>query len=133
MQSHDLDLHRLELRFAASRLVEPRAVERIARSIERGGEDGAMVVVDGYRRIAAVRQLGRDTVRVEVWPCSVTEALVAVLARSQDRPFAAIEEALALRELVQGQGLSQHELARRCGRDVSWVSRRLQLLSGLPD
>src|SRR5271165_5716417 len=87
MQSHDLDLHRLELRFAASRLVEPRAVERIARSIERcgqivpcivvagGGEDGAMVVVDGYRRIAAVRQLGRDTVRVEVWPCSVTEAL----------------------------------------------------------
>jgi len=145
MQSHDLDLHRLELRFAASRLVEPRAVERIARSIERcgqivacivvagGDEDGAMVVVDGYRRIAAVRQLGRDTVRVEVWPCSVTEALVAVLARSQDRPFAAIEEALALRELVQGQGLSQHELARRCGRDVSWVSRRLQLLSGLPD
>jgi hypothetical protein len=29
--------------------------------------------------------------------------------------------------------LSQHEVARRCGRDVSWVSRRLQLLSGLPD
>src|SRR5208283_2929029 len=72
-------------------------------------------------------------------PCAYLEAvslvlaLVAVLARSQDRPFAAIEEALALRELVQGQGLSQHELARRCGRDVSWVSRRLQLLSGLPD
>src|SRR5271165_1273939 len=64
---------------------------------------------------------------------SLVLALVAVLARSQDRPFAAIEEALALRELVQGQGLSQHELARRCGRDVSWVSRRLQLLSGLPD
>ena len=48
-------------------------------------------------------------------------------------PFASIEEALLLRELVQGQGLSQHEVARRCGRDVSWVSRRLQLLSGLPD
>jgi ParB family chromosome partitioning protein len=35
--------------------------------------------------------------------------------------------------LMQGLGLSQHDLARRCGRDVSWVSRRLQLLSGLPD
>jgi hypothetical protein len=33
----DLDLHRLELRFAGARLVEPRAVEGIARSIERGG------------------------------------------------------------------------------------------------
>ncbi|HEX3402921.1 MAG TPA: hypothetical protein VHT74_21605 [Acetobacteraceae bacterium] len=29
--------------------------------------------------------------------------------------------------------MSQHDLAHRCGRDVSWVSRRLQLLSGLPD
>jgi transcriptional regulator with XRE-family HTH domain len=55
------------------------------------------------------------------------------LARAQDRRFASIEQALLLRELVQGQGLSQHDVAQRCGRDVSWVSRRLQLLSGLPD
>jgi hypothetical protein len=53
--------------------------------------------------------------------------------RTQSRPFAAIEEALLIRERVQGLGLSQHEVARRRGRDVSWVSRRLQLLSGLPD
>jgi hypothetical protein len=37
-QCLDLDLHRLELRFAGARLVEPRAVERIARSIECGGQ-----------------------------------------------------------------------------------------------
>src|SRR5258708_5193628 len=56
-----------------------------------------------------------------------------VLARAQGRPCAAIEEALQVREITQGVGLSQHEVARRCGRDVSWVSRRLQLLSALPD
>jgi transcriptional regulator with XRE-family HTH domain len=55
------------------------------------------------------------------------------LARAQDRPFASIEQALLLRALMADQGLSQHEVAQRCGRDVSWVSRRLQLLSGLPD
>ena len=70
---------------------------------------------------------------VEQWSCDLTEALLGVLARAQERPFASIEEALLLRELVQGLGLSQHDVARRCGRDVSWVSRRLQLLSGLPD
>jgi hypothetical protein len=48
-------------------------------------------------------------------------------------PWAAIEEALLVRELVQGLGLSQHEVARRSGHDVSWVSRRLQLLAGPPD
>jgi len=38
-----------------------------------------------------------------------------------------------LRELLIGERVSQHELARRCGHDVSWVNRRLQLLQGLPD
>jgi ParB family chromosome partitioning protein len=151
LHSHclDLDLHRLDLRFADSRLVEPHAVARLAESIERcgqivpcivaavpGGEGGgaaALVLIDGYRRVAALRRLGRDTAGVEQWSCDLTQALLGVLARAQDRPFASIEQALLLRELVQGQGLSQHDVAQRCGRDVSWVSRRLQLLSGLPD
>jgi ParB family chromosome partitioning protein len=151
MDSHrlELDLHQLDLRFAASRLVDPQAVARIAQSIERCGQivpcivapapGGAgagaapLVLIDGYRRVAALRRLGRDTASVEQWTCGLAEAVLGVLARAQDRSFASIEEALLLRELVQGQGLSQHELARRCGRDVSWVSRRLQLLSGLPD
>ena len=147
MDSHrlELDLHQLDLRFASSRLVEPQAVARIAQSIERCGQivpcivvavpGGAepRVLIDGYRRVAALRRLGRDTASVEQWTCGLAEAVLGVLARAQDRSFASIEEALLLRELMQGQGLSQHELARRCGRDVSWVSRRLQLLSGLPD
>jgi ParB-like chromosome segregation protein Spo0J len=151
LHSHcrELDLHRLDLRFAASRLVEPHAVALLAESIERcgqivpcivvaipGGEGGgaeALVLIDGYRRVAALRRLGRDTAGVEQWSCDLTQALLGVLARAQDRPFAIIEQALLLRELVQGLGLSQHEVAQRCGRDVSWVSRRLHLLSGLPD
>src|SRR5216684_2601513 len=98
----DLDLHRLELRFAGARLVEPRAVEGIARSIERGGQivpciavadppvdpregGGRLVLIDGYRRVAALRRLGRDTARVECWPCDLAEALLGLLARNQSR------------------------------------------------
>jgi hypothetical protein len=58
---------------------------------------------------------------------------MGVLARTQSRSFAAIEEALLLRELTQGLGVSQREAALRCGRDVSWVNRRLALLSALPE
>src|SRR5215470_10760947 len=146
----DLDLHRLDLRFAAARAAEPRAVERIARSIERGGQivpcvvvadppvdvlqgGERLVLIDGYRRIAALRRLGRDTARVECWACDLAEAVLGVLARGQSRPWAAIEEALLVRELVESLGLSQHETARRSGRDVSWICRRLQLLAGLPE
>jgi ParB family chromosome partitioning protein len=148
----ELDLHRLELRFADSRLVAPQAVTRLAQSIERcgqivpcvvvaapesqndkGGGAQALVLIDGYRRVGALRRLGRDTVSVEQWSCDLIAALLRVLARTQDRAFASIEEALLLRALVAEHGLSQHEVARQSGRDVSWVSRRLQLLSGLPD
>ena len=122
-QHLDLDLHRLELRFAESRLVEPRAVERIARSIERCGQivpcvvvavpggsgaDGErLVLIDGYRRIAALRRIGHDTASVDRWACDVTDALLGLLARTQNRPFASIEEALLIRELMQG--LSAHD------------------------
>ena len=123
---------------------EPRAVERLARSIEQSGqlvaciavaEQGSerLVLVDGYRRILALRRLGRDTACVESWACDLAQALLTVLARAHGRAFAALEEALLLRELVHHQGLSQHEVARRSGRDVSWVSRRLQLVCALPD
>jgi len=147
----NVDLHLLELRFVGARLIEPQAVEKLARSIERDGQivpcvvvraspdswdakDGErLVLIDGYRRVAALRRLGRDRACVERWPCDLAEALLGVLARARNRSFAAIEEALLLRELTQGLGVSQREIGRRCGRDDSWVNRRLQLLSALPE
>jgi ParB family transcriptional regulator, chromosome partitioning protein len=147
----EVDLHLLELRFTSARLIEPQAVDRLARSIERDGQivplivvggtsncseatdSERLVLIDGYRRVAALRRLGRDRACVERWPCEVAEAVMGVLARTQGRSFAAIEEALLLRELTQGLGVSQRDAALRCGRDVSWVNRRLTLLSALPE
>jgi hypothetical protein len=71
-QCLDLDLHRSDLRFAGARIAEPRAVEHIARW-----------------------RLGRDTARVEWWARDLAAAVVGVLARTQSRAFAAIEEAAA--------------------------------------
>jgi ParB family chromosome partitioning protein len=139
----EVELRRLDLRFAATRVSDERAVARLVQSIEACGQliaciavgepercdvAAPLVLIDGYRRVAALRRLGRDTARVECWGGTVEEALAQMLARSRSRVFTAIEEALLLRELIQGQQLSQREAARQCGRDVSWVNRRLQLL-----
>jgi ParB family transcriptional regulator, chromosome partitioning protein len=148
----EVDLHLLDLRFADARLLDPRAVERLASSIARDGQlvpciavgasprEGAsateherLVLVDGYRRVAALRRLGRDRACVERWHCDLAEALLGVLARAPNRSFAAIEEALLLQEVTHGLGVSQRDAARRCGRDGSWVNRRLKLLSVLPE
>ena len=123
--------HGSPIRSSAAARSFPVFVVAVSGGPGAGGE--RLVLIDGYRRVAALRRLGRDTASVEQWACDLTDALLGLLARTQNRPFASIEEALLIRELMQGLGLSQHDLARRCGRDVSWVSRRLQLLSGLPD
>ena len=140
----ELDLHRLELRFAATRIADAAAVQRLANSIQECGQrvaciaagqpwDARMVLVDGYRRVAALARLGRDTAQVQCWSCPLGQALAQMLARSGSRSFAAIEEALLLRELIDAHGLTQRDAARQCARDVSWVQRRLVLLGALPD
>lgn len=138
-----IDLHRLDLAFAATRIANVPAVRQLADSIRECGqlvpciaagspEDGALALVDGYRRVSALRRLGADTSLVQCWRCSVGQAITQLLAQSCSRRFDPIEEALLLRELIDAHGLSQREAARKCARDVSWVQRRLVLLDALP-
>lgn len=140
----ELDLHRLELRFASMRIVDALAVQRLADSIEACGQRVAciaagdptgtrLVLIDGYRRVGALRRLGRDTARVACWQCTVGRALSQLLASAGSRAFTPIEEAMLLRELIDAHGLTQREAARDCARDVSWVQRRLMLLGELPE
>lgn len=140
----DIDLHRLDLRFAPARLMVPGAIHALARSIEQNGQlvpciavsaqdSAGLILIDGYRRLEALRRLGRDTVRIEIWTCPLAQGLLSFFARNGQRSMEAIEEGLLLRELVQGLGLPQREVARQTGRDVSWVSRRLDLVCGLPE
>jgi len=144
IQTLEADLHRLDLRFTSLRVRQPRAVQPLARSIEQSGQlmpvvavdehnEARWVLIDGYRRIEALRSLSRDTVRVELWDCPLAQALLLVLVRVQGRAWEAIEEGALLRELVGPCGLSRREVARQTGRDVSWVSRRLTLVEELPE
>lgn len=138
-----IDLHRLNLEFAATRIANVPAVRQLADSIRECGqlvpciaagspEDGPLVLIDGYRRVSALRRVGADTALVQCWRCSVGQAITQLLAQSRSRQFDPIEEALLLRELIDAHGLSQREAAKKCARDVSWVQRRLLLLDALP-
>ena len=138
-----VDLHRLDLRFEATRIIDTAAVQRLVNSIQESGQlvaciaaadqdSGALILIDGYRRVNALKRLGRDTALVQCWHCPVGTALAQMLAHSFSRAFDPMEEALMLRELIDSMGLSQREAARQCARDVSWVHRRLVLLGALP-
>ncbi len=138
-----VDLHRLELRFEETRIVDASAVQRLVNSMQESGQmvaciaaaqepEGSLVLIDGYRRVGALRRLGMDTALVQCWHCPVGAALAQMLAHSLSRVFDPMEEALMLRELIDHHGLSLREAAHQCARDVSWVQRRLLLLGALP-
>jgi hypothetical protein len=46
------------------------------------GEDGKLVLMDGYLRVEALRRCGKDTVLADIWSCKEDEALARVLSRS---------------------------------------------------
>jgi ParB/RepB/Spo0J family partition protein len=91
------------------------------------------LVIDGYKRVAALEQLGRDTVEAVIWPLNEVQALVLDRSLHWSERESALEEGWLLAELEQRFGYGLEELARQFDRSVSWVSRRLALVELLPD
>jgi len=97
------------------------------------GEPDGYLVIDGHQRIAALEQLGRDTVEATVWPMGEADALLLERTLRMGEPETALEQGWMLAELEERFGYSLDELARRFDRSVSWVSRRLALIELLPE
>lgn len=143
MEKQTVDLHLLELRYAHIRVKNEARVRRLADSISRhgqleamltvSGQDGRLILVDGYQRQAALRYLGQDTSLVVVVDGPESQALYQLLINRGERQWEAIEEAGLLQELHRRFGCSLTEIGSRIGRDKSYVKRRLDLLESLPE
>jgi ParB/RepB/Spo0J family partition protein len=140
----ELEFHQLVLRYERLKVVRPEPERRLLASLAEVGQqvpivvvkpadDGPFVVIDGYKRVRALRRLGRDTVAAGCWPGDEAEALIATRLMQTAEPETALEQSWLLAELHARFGLSLEELARRFGHSVSWVSRRLGLVHELPD
>jgi ParB/RepB/Spo0J family partition protein len=140
-----LEFHQLERRWEHLRVRHPARQRRLLASLADNGQQTPIVVVaaeghadryvvvDGYKRIAALEQLGRDTVEAVVWPMSEAAAILLDRSLRLSEHETALEVGWLLAELQQRFGYSLDELARRFDRSVSWVSRRLGLVELLPE
>jgi ParB/RepB/Spo0J family partition protein len=135
-----LEWHQLELRYEGLRKRHPQQEKQLLASLAEIGQQAPIVVVsetarfiviDGYKRVRALKRLGRDGVRSTCWQITELEALL--LERSLRRASEdALDQAWLLAELQGRFGLSPEELAPRFERSKSWVSRRLALIQALP-
>jgi ParB/RepB/Spo0J family partition protein len=139
-----LEFHQLDRRLEHLRVRHPARQRRLLASLAETSQQvpviviaeagGRYLVIDGYQRIAALQQLGRDTVNAVVWEMSEAEALV--LARSlriNGEPETALEQGWLLAQMEKELGYSIEALARRFDRSPTWIARRLALVETLPE
>ena len=86
-----LEFHQLDRRHEHLRMRNPQRQRQLLASLAASGQQTPIVVVtvsdrpsrylviDGYKRIAALQQLGRDTVEAVVWPMNEVQAVQALV------------------------------------------------------
>ena len=140
----ELEFHLLNLKYESIKARSRKAESRLLASlVDHGqlspiivlpgaGDPPRYIVVDGFKRIRALKRAGHDTVKAVIWPEDEVSALIAInhLQRSVDRT--ALEDAYLIKVLRDFHGLSYEEIGRRLGRSKGWVGRRLGLLTILP-
>jgi ParB family transcriptional regulator, chromosome partitioning protein len=140
-----LEFHQLDRHWEQLRVRYPVRQRRLLASLAEAGQQTPIVVVaaeghahryvviDGYKRIAALAQLGRDTVEAVVWPMSEADAVLLDRSLRLSEHETALEQGWLLAALDERFSYELEELARRFDRSVSWVSRRLALVEVLPE
>lgn len=138
-----IEIQELELKYRGLRIVDRSRRSQLATTLLEHGQQLPVLVVagkggkpyvliDGYARVAALQDLGRDLVEALVLPLGECEALVfGHRLEASSRP-SVLEEAWLVRELIEGHGKSQVQLATLLHRSISWVNRRLALVRVLP-
>jgi ParB/RepB/Spo0J family partition protein len=139
----DLEHHQVELRYAALRRRDVKRERALLASLTDVGQQSPVVVVreatdgwvliDGYKRVRALKQLHRDTVAAVEWVLTEVEALLLARLMRASEADSALEQGWLLRELRERFGLSRGELSKRFDKSESWVSRRLALVNELPE
>lgn len=140
----DLELRQLDLRYASLRVAAPERDAQLCASllaegqrnpvlVVASGDAGRFVLIDGYARVRAQRQLGHDIVQAVVLEMGEAQALLWHHQLGSGPRRHALEDGWLISELVETHGWSQQRIAHELGRTVSWVSRRLALVSVLPE
>ncbi len=143
MRIAELNLTALDERYGRLRVVDRRRETQLMALLEEQGQqdaivvvdegDGRYVVVDGHKRVRALKRLRRDTVKAQVWAASSQEALAATYRSANRQGYNAIEEGWLVYELHRIGKWDLGKTATALGRSKSWASRRLGLVEQLPD
>lgn len=143
--SIDIGLEKIAESYARFRLIQPHSDSSMFKSIRRLGQlspavvsgednDGCYEMIDGFKRLRALRSLKGETIRARVIDGHRrTHKAAMIQLNCEVHSMGTTEEALLVQSLHREDGLDQVEVAALLGRGKSWVSRRIALVEKLSE
>ncbi|MBA2322332.1 MAG: ParB N-terminal domain-containing protein [Deltaproteobacteria bacterium] len=137
----EIEIVHLDRRHAGLRIADPARLAHLVGSLARHGQQSPVllvkvedrtVLVDGYLRVTALTDLGRDLVDAVVLDHVDEVGALLLRHRLQARRSTALEDGWLLIELLEVHHRTQADLATVLQKSTSWVSRRLALARALP-
>ena len=140
----DLEFQQIDLRYEGLRKRDPQKEHLLLASLEARGQicpvvvlaqkaAASYVLLDGHKRLRALKRLRQDTVRATIWDLDEAEALLLERLMRTGGAESPLEQGWLLAELKDRFHMDLEDLGRHFDRTPSWVSRRLGLVMDLPD
>lgn len=138
----DVDFHLLDIRYSHTRIKDDKALTKMQNSINVYGqivpalvvsEKDKFILIDGHLRLLALKACGHDCLKIQIVSEDESGSLFTLLVKNNDHQLEIVEQAALIQELHTRFCYSFGEIAKRLGRDKSWVKRRLDLIDSLPE
>ncbi|MEJ2248158.1 MAG: ParB/RepB/Spo0J family partition protein [Candidatus Lokiarchaeota archaeon] len=119
--------------------IEVDYIDELAKSIESDGlwnpilvkklENGDYEVISGGHRLRAVKKLGWDEIEAKLLDVEEdSAAILSIKTNFLQKNLTDIEEAKAIKKIIDDFGYNQKEVAEKLGKSQTWVSNRLALI-----
>ncbi len=132
-----------ESKFQMRRRITPESLKELLESIKEKGIIEPVIVrptgegyeiIAGHRRFLAAKEAGLEEVPCIVKEVSDTEAAeISIIENIQRENLNPIEEALAIKRLIQEFSLTHEEVAKKIGKSRVYVTNLLRLLKLPPE
>jgi ParB family chromosome partitioning protein len=135
----EIGIEEFDLSLSSMRLMNYDRALGIERSMKVHGQlqpviarlyEGGIQLIDGFKRLYAAEILVMDSLDCRLFEVDESQAKVMLLSYNRTNQSMEVwEEAMVLKDLLEGDDLDQRQLSRLVGHSPSWVSRRLSLIS----
>jgi ParB family chromosome partitioning protein len=94
------------------------------------GSNPPYKIVDGFRRVAAIAEIGWDSVKAIIREDLTEQAAFALsfIENVKRKNYSPVDKANAIWQAIHGRGMKKEEVARELGLSVKQVGRYLKLL-----